>query len=1544
MALKNSNIDLKNIPEEVKTCPESTKTAGLNTVNGDRAIQELNYGPAEQESECANCSFFDIASRMKKCTGESNKVGYCWKNHFECESENICDIYEEGGPIVNDEESFEMQSLYVEDALSTEPYEPNEEPVEERSPEVVEQPMQQQQVEMMQPQVNQQMPPQGMMPPQGQPPMGPPMQQPMMAYGGDLPKAQMGDWFSSKVNQAKNYASDKVNQAKDAYNEFDYTNTDLYQKGQKALDYGQDALSIAGMLPVIGNVADAVNTGISGARITGSTALGDTDAIKDNTKNLAWNAAAMIPGAGQAATAAKFASRIAKPIKNVANTIGGISNIHTASNVIGDAKEITNSFDAPSAEVDLIDVPEEQPLITRDGYELRRANKGLDGVYGYASPTKGSPYAGSPLANLLTFPHWSATMNLGSGSTKEKEYEPVKEINGKKVYYNKETGKYESELDTHTKTGRDYYQKLHEDNPDHFGEVKEYDANAQSIIYTTDDEANKVGSKAFKNNPEAQFINYNISDDGAFTFNAAYQKDDGSYDFRQPNTWTAQYESTVDKLKQFIPNYNPDDYRNVSKSGKYAYSNQDDQFQTYWNNYSMNDPYRAYEQMQHGGDLPSAQSKGEIDLNLLNVGNCTGGGCKDTGNTSAGFSLFAGAEGSNEENALLQAGLKGNLGMRSPSNIGFNLSGETGFQNNLKGLFSGNIDPSQFYKGKVSAGYKDEPLYMGYSQYPGTNLGAFAQYDSNQGLGAGVEGGFGPLNLQAGYNFDTQSPFFGGGLTFNLKEGGELTKAQKGLRSKYKYDPYNIPRGGNWKTVTHGTKAPKWNQTEDWQTDKQGNEFWNLDGDEAQKWLRGRAKYLTEELSGSEKYRFSQMLSYGEDMKFQKWTNPQGKEEIIIQGRGNNRIYIPANSSLGQLTPSMFNEFKSKSRGSYVHLSHPFYDQIAADGPRTKEQKQIDFDYRNTPYQTEIKVGSDNRTRGGWLYSREDKPLTYNLTRNDMTRLPGSLQQKYRLNSKGAKLIKDPITGDIKVTTDGKGSFTIQVDDLKWFQNPGRLGESQSDPAFGRGDNLFDYLNNQEWEPNQRYEDIDLEKIKKQDHRDFMRDVRKEAKKFEEKETEKSKEYFKKNPWRIKEIKEDPEEEEVIEFYDPSKTNKPVIPSMPTVTVDGNTDVIQKQQQHAQNIWAPVYEDLGIGASKGNKNVSSKITNSAANAITQAYQTGKLGDSNYGNKDLQRDLNMYKDAYGEDNYNKLRTHLGISKYGSELSRYAQMGKEFSDQTEVAQHDIMLHHEDSIARSGRELPKAQVNISNQNMYGKRWSPDQEDPFNFSSGIQSDYITGLGLNMNSNSILDSNNEYKFDASGLADIRQNQYYEENPHLVGVPNMQDLKEGVDAGNQVQEDLNASDTPTPNPQAQFTEFMDESAAMTNKNDFSQLTDEERKALEEDQNKSEEDEEGPGIGNAFAAVASDIVGLAQGVINPAFEAKEAREIEQEKYKYSADDNYSASATTKGTDPFQGGADTIYQDTDYGTNVKRGKEIDDVVEIDMETYRKLIAAGADIEII
>ena len=193
-----------------------------------------------------------------------------------------------------------------------------------------------------------------------------------------------------------------------------------------------------------------------------------------------------------------------------------------------------------------------------------------------------------------------------------------------------------------------------------------------------------------------------------------------------------------------------------------------------------------------GGSLPKAQSKGEIDLNLLNIGDCTGGGCRDTGDTSTGLSLFTGLEGSNQENALIQAGLKGGVTSRNSSNIGFSLTGEAGFQNNLKDLLTSNPNPSAFHSGKLNVGYKNRPLYVGNQQYPGDNIGVYGEYDSNYGINTGLEGGFGPLNIQAGYNFDSQSPYIGGSLKFNLRDGGGLSKYEDGEEFDADADPFDF--------------------------------------------------------------------------------------------------------------------------------------------------------------------------------------------------------------------------------------------------------------------------------------------------------------------------------------------------------------------------------------------------------------------------------------------------------------------------------------------------------------------------------------------------------------------------------------------------------------------------------------------------------------------------------------------------------------------------------------------------------------------------------
>ena len=79
-------------------------------------------------------------------------------------------------------------------------------------------------------------------------------------------------------------------------------------------DYLQTGLSVAGMVPIIGNLADAANVGVSGARAGYAKFQGREDDAKKHSINMAINAAAAIPGAGQAVTATKLAAQGGKAL------------------------------------------------------------------------------------------------------------------------------------------------------------------------------------------------------------------------------------------------------------------------------------------------------------------------------------------------------------------------------------------------------------------------------------------------------------------------------------------------------------------------------------------------------------------------------------------------------------------------------------------------------------------------------------------------------------------------------------------------------------------------------------------------------------------------------------------------------------------------------------------------------------------------------------------------------------------------------------------------------------------------------------------------------------------------------------------------------------------------------------------------------------------------------------------------------------------------------------------------------------------------------
>ena len=82
-----------------------------------------------------------------------------------------------------------------------------------------------------------------------------------------------------------------------------------------ALDKVGTGLTGLGMIPGVGNIADAANTALSAGRAGYAKYKGDEKAYKKHRNDAAINAAAMIPGAGHAVGAGKLAAKGAKAVK-----------------------------------------------------------------------------------------------------------------------------------------------------------------------------------------------------------------------------------------------------------------------------------------------------------------------------------------------------------------------------------------------------------------------------------------------------------------------------------------------------------------------------------------------------------------------------------------------------------------------------------------------------------------------------------------------------------------------------------------------------------------------------------------------------------------------------------------------------------------------------------------------------------------------------------------------------------------------------------------------------------------------------------------------------------------------------------------------------------------------------------------------------------------------------------------------------------------------------------------------------------------------------
>ena len=122
------------------SCPRATKDLEYNTRMRNKAIEAdyVQYGPLNladeeywvriaehwntspevaKESRCSNCTAFDISPRMLQCikagpTSENIEdaegyLGYCWMHSFKCHSARACYTWAAGGPISEDDVSYE---------------------------------------------------------------------------------------------------------------------------------------------------------------------------------------------------------------------------------------------------------------------------------------------------------------------------------------------------------------------------------------------------------------------------------------------------------------------------------------------------------------------------------------------------------------------------------------------------------------------------------------------------------------------------------------------------------------------------------------------------------------------------------------------------------------------------------------------------------------------------------------------------------------------------------------------------------------------------------------------------------------------------------------------------------------------------------------------------------------------------------------------------------------------------------------------------------------------------------------------------------------------------------------------------------------------------------------------------------------------------------------------------------------------------------------------------------------------------------------------
>ena len=451
----------------------------------------------------------------------------------------------------------------------------------------------------------------------------------------------------------------------------------------------------------------------------------------------------------------------------------------------------------------------------------------------------------------------------------------------------------------------------------------------------------------------------------------------------------------------------------------------------------------------------------------------------------------------------------------------------------------------------------------------------------------------------------------------NIKRMGgsirnELMKFRKkgefidGKFVEYEYDDKG------YRTQQWGLKKEKWQPTEGWgeteNYERNGDNYSRKVLDISRKdleYLKYKKRFLKDAKSTQN---FNQLVdNTNGNFRLVETTKPSGRKSYSLQYRSTHGYKTfstgSEDSGLANLTPEYIDDLKRKGWKGISQYSS-WYDLTPEERKQYGREEWI-----NTPFQTDLRIDKDGNTWSGWdsygNISKSKSPLHYTLRDQDLYMLPETIKQKYDLLGND-RLQMDPGNGEIYLVNN-RGSLrsVISQKDMKWFQNPGRLKKAHDDPKFNfKEDNVLDYLNNYDFKYWTDTQPIESE------------------------------------AQNIKIEKQQPTQSVVTDSDKNLNDDVSIETNMPEV-------VLTPQMEEARNKKSEPKEFANVRG-------STKYVNKSADAILDS-----INKNDYSEQNLNRDLDMFKKYYGEDNLALLKDRMSEipkAQRGSEIRNIEEKDK------------------------------------------------------------------------------------------------------------------------------------------------------------------------------------------------------------------------------------------------------------------------------------------------